>query len=81
MPQWFYQDKNFTIGSALQKLRKGTGLTQEQVAAQLQVRGLNVTRAMYAQMETGTYGIRIQVLVALKDIFSAEYADFFRDLP
>jgi hypothetical protein len=36
---------------------------------------------MYAQMETGSYGIRISVLVALKQIFKAEYEEFFVDLP
>lgn len=79
MDQWLYQD--CTIGTALRRLRKKSKLTQEEVAAQLQVRGCDVSRPMYAQMETGGYGIRISVLVALKDIFHAEYADFFTDLP
>lgn len=79
MPQWIYQD--YRIGSALKKLRRKSGLSQEQVSSKLQTMGCNVSRAMYAQMETGTYGIRISVLVALKHIFNAEYADFFSDLP
>lgn len=79
MSQWLYQD--YTIGSALKKLRRRAGLSQEQVAAQLQVMDCNVSRPMYAQMETGTYGIKISVLVALKTIFNAEYGDFFVDLP
>lgn len=79
MPQWIYQD--YTIGSALQKLRQRSNLSQEEVAARLQVLGLNVSRPMYAQMETGSYGIKVSVLVALKQIFHAEYADFFVDLP
>lgn len=82
MPQWIYQKgEEYTIGSALQKLRHKNHLTQEAVAAQLQVRGLDITREMYAQMETGTYGIRISVLIGLKKIFDAEYCDFFIDLP
>lgn len=79
MSQWLYQD--YTIGSALKKLRQHAGLSQEQVASQLQIMNCNVSRAMYAQMETGTYGIRISVLVALKQIFKAQYEDFFIDLP
>ena len=79
MPQWIYQD--YTIGSSLQRLRRRAGLSQEQVASQLQVMGCNVSRPMYAQMETGSYGIRVSVLVALKQIFGAEYSDFFADLP
>jgi transcriptional regulator with XRE-family HTH domain len=79
MSQWLYQD--YTIGSALKNLRKKAGLSQEQVASQLQVMGCNVSRAMYAQMETGSYSIRISVLVVLKQIFKADYSDFFADLP
>lgn len=79
MDQWLYQD--LTIGSALQKIRKQAQMTQEEVSKALQVKGSDVSRAMYSQMETGSYGIRISVLVALKQIFDVEYADFFVDLP
>lgn len=77
----FYQEPDYQIGPALKKLRRRKKLTQEQVAAQLQVRGHNVTRDIYGKMETGDHGIKISVLVALKEIFHAEYADFFVDLP
>lgn len=76
-----YQEKNCQIGHAIQRLRYREKLTQEQVAAQLQVMGLDVSRAVYSKIETGTHGIKISVLVALKQIFHAEYADFFADLP
>ena len=79
LAQWIYQD--YTIGSALQKLRRQSNLSQEEVAAQLQVLGCNISRSMYAQIETGSYGIKVSVLIALKQIFHAEYADFFVDLP
>ena len=79
MPQSLYQD--YHIGPALQRLRYRAGLTQEQVAAQLQILECNITRDIYAKMETGSHGIKISVLVALKEIFHAEYADFFADLP
>lgn len=79
MAQSIYQD--YTIGPALKRLRKRAGLKQEQVAAQLQTRNIDVSRAVYSQMEMGIHGINISVLVALKEIFHAEYADFFADLP
>ena len=79
MDQWLYQD--YTIGSALQKLRKRAGLSQEEVAAQLQIMGHHVNRSIYSKMETGGYGIRVSVLIALKKIFNAEYGEFFQDLP
>lgn len=76
-----YQEPEYQIGPALRRLRRRRKLTQEQVAAQLQIRELNVTRDIYGKMETGDHGIKISVLVALKQIFHAEYADFFTDLP
>jgi len=79
MDQWLYQD--CAIGGAIKKLRLRSGLSQEQVSAQLQVRGHNVSRSMYSQMETGSYGIKISVLIALKGIFKTEYGEFFKDLP
>lgn len=79
MEQTLYQD--YDIGPTLRKMRDRTGLTQGQVAAQLQLRNCDVSRSTYAQMESCSHGIRISVLVALKEIFHAEYADFFADLP
>lgn len=77
MDQKLKQD--YVIGPNLKALRKKTGLTQAQVAAKLQVAGLDVSRGMYAQMEQGTYSIRISVLAALKAMFKLEsYDDFFR---
>ncbi len=79
MHQKFKQD--LPIGQNLKTLRKKVGLTQAQVAAKLQVAGLDVSRGMYAQMEQGTYNIRISVLVALKDIYQLKsYDDFFQGL-
>lgn len=79
MDQKLKQD--YVIGPNLKALRKKTGLTQAQVAAKLQVAGLDVSRGMYAQMEQGTYSIRISVLAALKAMFKLEsYDDFFRGL-
>lgn len=76
-----YQNRDYQIGPTLRRLRRSQKLTQVQVAAQLQIRGISITRDIYGKMETGTHGIPINILVALKEIFHAEYADFFADLP
>lgn len=72
--------QDISIGENLRNLRKRAGLSQEQVSAQLQVRGLSVSREIISQMEVGKYSIRISVLIALKEIYHASIEEFFRDL-
>lgn len=68
------------FGANIRALRRAAGLTQEQVAAKLQVAGFDVSRSIYSQMEGGTYNIRVEELAALRRIFSASYDDFFRGI-
>ena len=68
------------FGANIRALRLAAGLTQEQVAAKLQVEGLDVSRSIYSQIERGTYNIRVEELVLLRRIFSCSYDDFFRGL-
>lgn len=62
----------------LKELREKAGLTQEQVAIKMQLRGFSkITRSVYSQMECGTYNVRVCELIALKQIFNCKYIDFF----
>ena len=69
------------IGKNLKRLRKNAGLTQEQAAAKLQLRGLSVSREMLSQMERDRYNIKVSILLALKEIYRASFDDIFKDLP
>lgn len=69
------------IGKNLRRLRKNAGLTQEQVAAKLQLRGISVSREMLSQMERDRYNIKVSILLALKEIYRASFEDIFKDLP
>lgn len=67
------------IGQNLKRLRLAAGLTQEQVTAQLTVRGLPMDRSVYAHMERNNYSIKVSNLAALKEIFGVStYDEFFR---
>lgn len=68
------------IGHNIQKLRKATGLTQDQVVAKMQLMGLEISKSTYAKIETNRMNIRISELVALREIFGAAYNDFFMNL-
>lgn len=75
MEQRIVQDVN--IGANLKKLRRRASMTQAEVAAKLELRGLYVSREIYAQIEGGSYHIRVSVLLALKEIFHASYEEIF----
>ena len=72
--------QDISIGNNLHNLRIRAGLSQEQVSAQLQLRGLNVSREIISQMELGKYSIRVSVLLALKEIYQAEFNECFDNL-
>ena len=71
---------NPTFGSNLRKLRTEHGYTQEEIVAKLQLRNQDISRSAYAQIECGTYNIRISELVALKEIYDVSFDDFFKGL-
>ena len=73
-------NQDISIGENLRTLRRRAGLSQEQVAARLQIRGINISREIISQMERGDHNIRISVLLALKDLYQADIADFFMGL-
>ena len=66
-----------SFGARIRELRNASHLTQEQVAAKLQLRGFDVSRSVYSQIECGIHHIPIGELIALKQIFNVSYDDFF----
>ena len=65
------------IGGNIRKMRIAAGMTQEQVAAKLQLAGCDVSRSVYSQIECGTYNIRVSELIALKELFKVDFNAFF----
>ena len=73
--------QDISIGTNLQRLRKRSGLSQEKVAAKLQLMGFDISREIISQMELGNYSIRVSVLRALKDIYQVDsFDEFFKDI-
>ena len=68
------------IGHNIQYLRKKAGLTQDQTVAKLQLMGLEISKSTYAKLETNRMNIRVSELVALSQIFGAQFNDFFEGL-
>ena len=67
-------------GHNIQRLRKKAGLTQDQTVAKLQLMGLEISKSTYAKLETNRMNIRVSELVALSQIFNAQFNDFFEGL-
>ncbi len=55
------------VGGQIRRLREGLGLTQEQLAARLQVRGCDMTRSALAKIEAGRRHIYLLELRCLRD--------------
>lgn len=70
-----------TFAQNLKRIRKNSGLTQEQVVAQLQLLGSPLSRSSYSLIEMGRGNIYVSDLVGLQQIFGVEFADFFAGIP
>lgn len=66
-----------TLGQNIRKLRMERGLSQEQVSAQLQVRGCDITRSALAKIEVGQRHIYPDELKLLREIFDVTYDELF----
>lgn len=65
------------LGQNIRKIRMQKNLSQEQVSAQLQVRGCDVTRSALAKIEVGQRHIYPDELKALKEILSVSFDEMF----
>ena len=75
MEQCIVQDLN--IGNNLKKLRKRANLTGRSCAQTGVMRGLSVSREIYAQMETGKHHIKVSVSWRWKETFRADFEELF----
>ena len=65
------------VGNNIRKLRERAGLTQEQVAAKLQINGCDITRSAVAKIEVGGRHLYPDEIILLKDILLATYDEIF----
>lgn len=73
-------NQDISIGANLKALRLRNKLSQEDVAAKLQVMGFTISREIISQMELGHHNIRVSVLLALKELYHATFDEIFADL-
>lgn len=64
-------------GPALVKLRLELGLTQEMAAARLQCKGVNISRQMLANMESGRTQVTDKHLIGFQKVFGTRIMRLF----
>lgn len=65
------------MGSHLAWLRQEKGLTQEQLAARLQVQGCDLTRSALAKIEVGQRHLYPDEIKALTEVLTVSYEQLF----
>lgn len=61
------------VGAKIKSHRERKGLTQEQLSAQLQTRGCDITRSALAKIEVGQRHIYIDELKLFKELLETYY--------
>ena len=65
------------IGTNIRRLRENANLTQEQVAAKLQINGCDITRSAVAKIEVGQRHLYPDEIILLREILGASYEEIF----
>lgn len=65
------------IGNNIRRLREKAGITQEILAAKLQLSGCDITRSAIAKIEVGQRHIYPDEILLIKEILKVEYEDIF----
>ena len=69
--------RDLNLGDNLRRLRDKSGLSQEKLCAELQLRGCDIGRSTYAKYEAGQLNIKASVIINLRKIYNCTYDDFF----
>jgi len=68
------------IGENIRKLREKANLTQEQLAAKLQLKGCDITRSAVAKIEVGQRHLYPDEIILIKEILITDYDCIFKIL-
>lgn len=67
-----------SIGKNIRHLREKANLTQEQLAAKLQVSGCDITRSALAKIEVGQRHIYVDEIILVKNILNVSFEQLLR---
>ncbi len=67
------------VGQNIRKLREQIGMTQEQLAAKLQLSGCDITRSAVAKIEVGQRHLYPDEIILIRKILRTQYEDIFAE--
>ena len=66
------------IGNNIRDLRESCGMTQDSLAAQLQLRGCDITRSAVAKIEVGQRHLYPDEIILIREILNVSFEDIFK---
>ena len=66
------------VGQNIKQIREHLNMTQEELAAKLQLRGCDITRSAVAKIEVGQRHIYPDEIIHIKEILKTSYDKIFR---
>ena len=77
MSQKIKQVEPIILGKNICRLRNERNMTQEEMAQQLQLRNIDISRTTYAKIEIGTRHVTTPEIEAIKEILETTYEILF----
>ncbi len=65
------------IGRNIRMLREKAGITQDNLAAKLQIAGCDITRSALAKIEVGQRHLYPDEIILIKEALSVQYEEIF----
>lgn len=66
-----------TIGNNIRKIRESRGMTQEILAAKLQLMGCDITRSALAKIEVGQRHLYPDEVISIKELLNTDFNSIF----
>lgn len=65
------------VGSNIRKIRESKGMTQDTLAAKLQLNGCDITRSAIAKIEVGQRHLYPDEIILIREILKTSYEEIF----
>ncbi len=65
------------VGNNIRRIREAKGMTQDTLAAKLQLQGCDITRSAVAKIEVGQRHLYPDEIILIRQILQTSYEDIF----